>query len=74
MEAETGCIRSEGDVFLSGADACLSTDPAGVFRAEEFYSSWTMGPPGEALMEAVSAAAGWQKVQRPADVPSYWQS
>ncbi|CAA6669351.1 unnamed protein product [Spirodela intermedia] len=66
-EAETGCIRSEGDVFLKGADACLSRNPGAVFRAEEFYSSWTMGPVGEALRKAVSSAAGWQRIQRPPD-------
>ncbi|XP_078435459.1 pectin lyase-like superfamily protein [Wolffia australiana] len=66
----TGCIRSEGDLFVNGAVATLATDPRGVFRAEEFYATWTMGPAGEQLKHVIRAVAGWQKTRRPDDAPT----
>ena len=68
-DEETGRIRSEGDVLLNGADSVLTTDPRGVFRADEYYSSWTMAPAGQQLKQTIRAIAGWQNVALPPDIP-----
>ncbi|XP_010920739.1 probable pectate lyase 4 [Elaeis guineensis] len=66
-EVSSGWIRSEGDLFLNGAQPCLLQD-AGVecvFRAHEHYPAWTMEPASPALKEVLQLCAGWQAMPRP---------
>uniref|UniRef100_A0A1D1XUI6 Putative pectate lyase P59 n=1 Tax=Anthurium amnicola TaxID=1678845 RepID=A0A1D1XUI6_9ARAE len=68
-EGVCGSVRSEGDLFLNGAEPCLlrGADPQCVFRATEFYSAWSMEPASEALKVALQDCTGWQAVSRLAD-------
>lgn len=65
----SGWIRSEGDLFLSGAQPSLLGDPAveSMFKAHEHYSTWTMEPASMALKEVLQVCTGWQHVPRPLD-------
>lgn len=70
-EVTSGWIRSEGDLFMNGAQPCL-IQGAGVervFDALEHYPTWTMEPASVALKEVLQLCTGWQALQRPAD----WQ-
>ncbi|KAK1298371.1 putative pectate lyase 13 [Acorus calamus] len=71
-EAGRGYIRSEGDLFLNGAQHCLmeESDLVSVFKAEEYYPTWTMEPPSDALKEILQICTGWQAVPRPSDCVS----
>ncbi|KAK1265380.1 hypothetical protein QJS04_geneDACA017911 [Acorus gramineus] len=71
-EAGRGYIRSEGDLFLNGAQHCLieESDLVCVFKAEEYYPTWTMEPPSDALKEILQICTGWQAVPRPSDCVS----
>ncbi|XP_073394493.1 probable pectate lyase 4 isoform X1 [Physcomitrium patens] len=62
-----GSIRSEGDVFLKGAQGRVD-NPDQVFQPQKFYSSWTLEGANDALMKKVKSIAGWQKILRPPDV------
>lgn len=66
-EHSSGCIHSEGDLFLNGAQA-PQQGPENVFKAHEFYPTWTMEPPTDALREIIQLCSGWQNIQRPPDV------
>ncbi|KAG0496996.1 hypothetical protein HPP92_001687 [Vanilla planifolia] len=64
-----GWIRSEGDLFLNGAQPCI-IEGAGVesvFKADEHYPTWTMEPASLALKEVLQLCTGWQSVPRPQD-------
>ena len=63
---EAGSIRSEGDVFLRGAQG-HEQHPEKVFRAESFYPSWTLEPADDALKRRLTVIAGWQDIPRPPD-------
>lgn len=66
-EVSSGWIRSEGDLFLNGAQPSLLQD-AGVecvFRAHEHYPAWTMEPASPALKEVLQLCTGWQAIPRP---------
>ncbi|KAK9087002.1 hypothetical protein Syun_029396 [Stephania yunnanensis] len=64
-EASSGCLRSEGDIFLCGAQACV-TGAERVFHPSEYYPTWTVQAPEEALKEVLPLCAGWQPIPRPA--------
>ncbi|KAJ4764128.1 Pectate lyase [Rhynchospora pubera] len=64
-----GWIKSEGDVFLNGAQPSL-IDGSGadcIFKAEEMYQSWTMEPASHSLKEVLQLCTGWQDIPRPPD-------
>lgn len=66
-EATSGCLRSEGDLFLNGAQV-VQKDPEKVFKAHEFYPTWTMESASTALREVVQLCCGCKSVQRPHDL------
>ncbi|XP_077232919.1 pectin lyase-like superfamily protein [Tasmannia lanceolata] len=68
-EGMSGWVRSEGDLFLNGAQPCLLTGPGvdTVFKANEHYPTWTMEPPTQALKEILQVCTGWQAIPRPSD-------
>ncbi|KAL3623026.1 hypothetical protein CASFOL_031842 [Castilleja foliolosa] len=68
----TGCIRSEGDLFVSGTQPGLSPLPSEtcVFHPTEFYETWTVEPPADGLKHFLQHGLGWQGIQRPADMPT----
>ena len=67
--AVSGCIRSQGDLFVRGTQAGLMTESAenGIFHPSEYYPTWTVAPPTDALKHLLQHCAGWQCVPRPAD-------
>lgn len=68
-EATTGCIISEGDLFVHGTQSGLLT-PAienSKFHPSEFYPTWTVEAPSDALKHFVQHCTGWQSIPRPAD-------
>ncbi|CAL9194101.1 probable pectate lyase 4 [Musa acuminata AAA Group] len=68
-EVTSGWIRSEGDLFMNGAQPCLiqGAGVESVFNALEHYPTWTMEPASVALKEVLQLCSGWQALQRPAD-------
>ncbi|KAL5807494.1 hypothetical protein ACOSQ3_030383 [Xanthoceras sorbifolium] len=69
-EARTGCIRSEGDLFIAGTQHGLMTEVdehTTLFHPTEFYPSWTVEAPSDALKQVLQHCTGWQCVPRPAD-------
>ncbi|KAE8706005.1 hypothetical protein F3Y22_tig00110410pilonHSYRG00047 [Hibiscus syriacus] len=71
-EACTSCIRSEGDLFISGTQAGLITENvmSDMFHPSEYYPTWTMQPATKALKHVVKHCTGWQSVPRPAEAAS----
>ncbi|KAJ4847139.1 hypothetical protein Tsubulata_048624 [Turnera subulata] len=69
-EAASGCIRSEGDIFLNEAQACLQYGPseASVFHPSEYYPVWTLEEASDSLKEVLQICAGWQSIPRPAEM------
>lgn len=67
--AATGCIRSEGDLFVCGTQHGLMAESGGhgVFHPSEFYPTWTVAPATDALKHLLKHCTGWQSVPRPAD-------
>ncbi|KAL8145738.1 putative pectate lyase 21 [Apium graveolens] len=68
-EPSSGLIRSEGDMFLNGAQGCTSTETSdgNVFHPSEYYSTWSFEAAADSLKNLLQACAGWQSVARPAD-------
>ncbi|KAK9291077.1 hypothetical protein L1049_009264 [Liquidambar formosana] len=68
-EARTGFIRSEGDLFVTGTQAGLSTDASGdgMFHPSEHYPTWTVEAPTDDLKQILQHCTGWQSVPRPAE-------
>ncbi|KAH7862200.1 hypothetical protein Vadar_001367 [Vaccinium darrowii] len=66
-EAKSGLIRSEGDLFLKGAQACLLTVVGGecVFHPSEFYPAWTMETASDSLKTVLQVCFSWQSLARP---------
>ncbi|XP_010260019.1 PREDICTED: putative pectate lyase 21 isoform X3 [Nelumbo nucifera] len=66
-EGRSGCITSEGDLFLNGAQACLLTEASeqGMFHPSEHYPKWTMEAPSDSLKEVLELCTGWQSIPRP---------
>lgn len=66
-EASSGVIRSEGDLFLNGAQSCLLATSGGegsVFHPSEYYKTWTMEAPSDSLKQVLQVCTGWQPVPR----------
>ncbi|KAH7547996.1 hypothetical protein JRO89_XS14G0051000 [Xanthoceras sorbifolium] len=68
QEAKSGLIRSEGDLFLNGAQSYLLTGVECVFHPSEDYPTWTMEAPSDSLKAVLQICTGWQSVPRPADL------
>ncbi|KAI8539887.1 hypothetical protein RHMOL_Rhmol09G0217800 [Rhododendron molle] len=66
-EAKSGLIRSEGDLFLKGAQACLLTGAGNecMFHPTEFYPTWTMETASDSLKAVLQVCSGWQSLARP---------
>lgn len=71
-EACTGCIRSQGDLFIGGTQSALMALPTEtcVFHPSEFYDAWTVEPPTDDLKHFLQHCTGWQGIPRPADLPT----
>ncbi|RWR76854.1 putative pectate lyase 4 [Cinnamomum micranthum f. kanehirae] len=67
--AMSGLIKSEGDLFLNGAQAS-GPDTECMFKANEFYPTCTMEAPSQALKEVLQVCTGWQAIPRPKDTSS----
>ncbi|KAJ8754189.1 hypothetical protein K2173_002088 [Erythroxylum novogranatense] len=69
LEARCGYIRSEGDLFETGTEAELISqeDDHCMFHPSEFYPTWTVQAPSDALKQVLQHCTGWQCVPRPAD-------
>ncbi|XP_078160608.1 putative pectate lyase 4 isoform X1 [Carex rostrata] len=68
-EVMAGWIKSEGDLFLNGAQPSLLDGPGAdcIFKAEELYQSWTREPASHSLQEVLQLCTGWQDTPRPPD-------
>ncbi|KAI3426664.1 Pectate lyase [Psidium guajava] len=68
-QAVSGLIRSQGDLFLNGAQASLQAGfgECGVFHPSEFYPNWTVEMPSDSLKYVLEICTGWQSVPRPVD-------
>ncbi|KAM6568088.1 hypothetical protein CsatB_016073 [Cannabis sativa] len=70
--AVSGCIRSQGDLFMCGTQAGLLAETEsggnGMFHPSEYYPKWTVAPPTDALKHHVQHCTGWHSVARPADL------
>lgn len=68
-EAKSGFIRSEGDLFLNGAQPCALTgfNQECVFHPSEFYPHWTMEAASDSLKTLLQILTGWQSIHRPAE-------
>ncbi|KAH7667746.1 Pectate lyase protein [Dioscorea alata] len=66
-EAVAGWVRSEGDLFLNGAQPSLleGVGVASVFKPHEHYPTWTMEPASMALKDTLQVCTGWQSITRP---------
>ncbi|XP_022767470.1 probable pectate lyase 4 isoform X2 [Durio zibethinus] len=69
-EACTGCIKSEGDLFTVGTQAGLMNVMSNVFHPSEYYPTWTVEAPTDALKHVIQHCTGWQSVPRPAEAAS----
>ncbi|KAF3442042.1 hypothetical protein FNV43_RR15958 [Rhamnella rubrinervis] len=65
----TGCIRSQGDLFVTGTQAGLMHEHGehSLFHPSEHYPRWTVRPPTDELKRFLQHCTGWQSVTRPAD-------
>ncbi|KAG5550098.1 hypothetical protein RHGRI_015147 [Rhododendron griersonianum] len=70
-EENTGCIKSEGDLFVDGTQSGLMTSSSAEngFHPSGYYSSCTVEAPTDALKKALQHCTGWQSVSLPADNP-----
>nr|XP_017253241.1 PREDICTED: probable pectate lyase 4 [Daucus carota subsp. sativus] len=76
-EASSGCIISEGDLFITGTQAGLLNiaDQQTTFHPSEFYKICTVEPSNDSLKQVLQHCTGWQSVPRPADqLPAAVQS
>lgn len=67
-EACTGCIVSEGDLFVAGTQAGLLGPDAtsSFFHPSQYYETWTVEPATMELKDVLKHCTGWQQVPRPA--------
>ncbi|GLT50877.1 hypothetical protein SLA2020_243320 [Shorea laevis] len=74
-ESASGLIKSEGDVFLNGAQPCLRTGigEENVFHPSEYYPTWTMEAATDSLKEVLQICAGWQSIPQPPDTMTICQ-
>ncbi|GLT79266.1 hypothetical protein SLA2020_507600 [Shorea laevis] len=71
-EASTGCIVSEGDLYINGTQSGLmtqrTTGQSSMFHPSEHYPTWTVEAPTDSLKHVLLHCAGWQCVPLPAEV------
>ncbi|KAK6140344.1 hypothetical protein DH2020_025908 [Rehmannia glutinosa] len=68
----TGCIKSDGDLFIGKTEPGLVPLPSEscVFHPSEYYETWTVEAPTDDLKHFLQHCTGWQSVDRPADIPT----
>ncbi|XP_021911456.1 uncharacterized protein LOC110825284 [Carica papaya] len=68
-DARSGCIKSEGDLFINETRSGLmaTTAESEIFHPSEYYPTWTVEAPTEALKQFLQHCTGWQRIPRPAD-------
>uniref|UniRef100_A0A453FVW2 Uncharacterized protein n=1 Tax=Aegilops tauschii subsp. strangulata TaxID=200361 RepID=A0A453FVW2_AEGTS len=72
--SSSGRIRSEGDLFLNGAqeytenDSETAEDNQWDFEVRDCYKPWSVQPASMALKELLESCTGWQPVPLPEDV------
>lgn len=68
-EANSGCINSDGDLFVGGTQAGLVEQPSesssNIFHPREYYECWTVEPPSDALKHFIQHSTGWMAVDAP---------
>ncbi|KAM1069305.1 hypothetical protein ACFX13_001266 [Malus domestica] len=64
--AKAGFIRSDGDVFLNGAQSCTFAgfSEECMFHPSEFYPHWTMEAASASLKAIHQILTGWQSIQQ----------
>ncbi|XP_038883952.1 probable pectate lyase 4 [Benincasa hispida] len=70
-EPSSGCIWSDGDLFVNGTQSGLLAATAGhnFFHPSKHYSSWTVEPPTDSLKQILQHCTGCQNMPRPTDLP-----
>ncbi|KAL6987524.1 pectate lyase [Sarracenia purpurea var. burkii] len=68
-EETTGYIKSEGDLFIHGTQPGFLTmaNADNAFHPSEYYPTWTVEAPSDALKAVLQRCTGWQHVPRPMD-------
>ncbi|KAM7464106.1 hypothetical protein LguiA_032227 [Lonicera macranthoides] len=72
-DAGSGCIKSEGDLFITETQHGLLTKTASEsnsFHPSEYYPTWTVEAPSDSLKHFLQHCTGWQAIARPADQPA----
>ncbi|KAL6616339.1 hypothetical protein ACP70R_038609 [Stipagrostis hirtigluma subsp. patula] len=75
-QSASGLIRSEGDLFLNGAEDCVANDSENAgdelwdFKIKDCYESCSVQPASMALKTLLQCCTGWEPVPRPPDVSS----
>ncbi|PWA40623.1 hypothetical protein CTI12_AA561160 [Artemisia annua] len=66
-EACSGCIISEGDLFMTGTQPGLlePTAASSLFHPRQHYERWTVEPASKELKDIIQHCTGWQNVPRP---------
>lgn len=69
-EPSSGCIWSDGDLFVTGTQSGLLAASAGqtLFHPSQYYSACTVEPPTDALKQILQHCTGCQNISRPTDV------
>ncbi|KAM7531809.1 hypothetical protein LguiB_035219 [Lonicera macranthoides] len=71
-EACSGCVESNGDLFISDTEAGLLTtatteSSSGSFHPSEYYPAWTVEVPTDELKHHLTHFTGWQCIPLPPD-------
>ncbi|OMP07749.1 Pectate lyase/Amb allergen [Corchorus olitorius] len=71
-EACSGSIKSEGDLFITGTQAGLMSENviSNFFHPSEYYPTWTVEAPTDALKHVIQQCAGCKCIPRPAEAAS----
>ncbi|XP_071697570.1 putative pectate lyase 17 isoform X2 [Rutidosis leptorrhynchoides] len=66
-EASTGCIISEGDLFMSGTQpgSLEHATSSSSFHPTQHYQTWTLEPATKELQQVLQHCTGWQAIPRP---------
>ncbi|GJX40316.1 retrovirus-related pol polyprotein from transposon TNT 1-94 [Tanacetum coccineum] len=64
-EACSGCIISEGDLFMTGTQPGLlePTAASSLFHPHQHYERWTVEPASKELKDIIQHCTGWQDVK-----------
>ncbi|GFP83706.1 probable pectate lyase 4 [Phtheirospermum japonicum] len=65
----SGCVKSEGDLFVGKTQSGLVPLPSEscLFDPREYYEAWTVEAPNDDLKHFLKSCTGWQDINRPAD-------